>query len=491
MPLLMEGLGGALLVGFGLLPADGGSAPVTAAFPLDIYFDVKHALAYATTWLWFGVFVATGIAVRSGVLATTLWLAERRRGSLRAMWLRTGKLTAIAAVAFVPVAGMYFIATAIRYAPFAWIAAALGLLAGLEVARRAASLSSGAGATGKAPSLGALLTYGYLLSAAAASMSVLSRVSGWLVAALIFFLGPVHALVLLGWREQSRAGGDVGRGRFALAATALVAGGLLLASVYDRTLGSPTPAERPAHSGTLLLLGGVDSTSKSGALSKIDARVAGFPRSATELLSYRGAGEPYRAADTRVDLNRIAERVAPQIGEAQPPRDLLGHSQGALVVDRLIAGNLRVPDATVELAAPPPVPPDLDVPGPGESGRGKAGGDFARAVAALMDTAGLASFDIDAPAAPVHLRAVVANRSSVSRLAVWALGDSVWLDGDWRRPGQVNVVALTDHVGVASNSAALEAARSWFAGRPVEADDASWRGMLVSVLRYTFEPWRP
>lgn len=493
VPLIVEGLAGALLIGFGLIPADGGSAPVTAAFPIDIYFDVKHALAYGSSWLSFAAAVSFGIAIRSGVLATTLWLAERRRTPLSVIWLRTATLAAIAAVAFLPAAGMYFIATAIRYAPFIWIAAACGLVACLELARRAATLTLGpdAVATGKVPTLGQLLTYAYLLSAVAASMSVLSRISDWLVATLIFFLGPVHALFLLGWREQSRIGRDVSRGHLAVAATAVVAGGLLLASIYDRTFSTPGPPARPAHSGTLLLLGGVDSTSKTGALAKLDARAAGFPRSASEVLSYRGAGEPYNAADTHADLARVAERVAPQISEARPPRDLLTHSQAALVLDRLIVRNLQVPDAAVELAPPPPVPPELESPGPGQSGPGKVGGDVARAVAGLLDTAGLASFDIDAPVSPVHLRPVVAGGSSVSRLAVWALGDSVWLDGDWRRPGQVNVVALTDHVGVASNSTALRAARSWFAGRPVEADDASWRGMLVSVLRYTFEPWRP
>jgi hypothetical protein len=388
---------------------------------------------------------------------------------------------------------MYFVATAIRYAPFVWIAAALGLLAALELSRRAAGLSFDGDRTGshKVPSVGEVLTYGYLLAGLAASMSVLARLNEWLVAGLVLFVGPLHALFLLGWREQSRTGPEAGRGRLAVAATGVVVGGLLLVSVYDRVFSSPAPASRPSHRGTLLLLGGVDSTTDSGALSKVDARVAGFPRGASEVLSYRGAGDPYRAADTRTDLSRVARRVAPQIRQARPPRDLLTHSQGALVLDRLIAADLPLPDASVELAAPPPVPPDVEAPRPRDSGRGKAGGDFARAVAALMESAGLASFDIDAPAAPVHLGPVVAGRSSVSRLAIWPVGDSVWLDRDWRRPGQVNVVALTDHVGVTSNSAALGTARSWFAGRPVESDEASWRGVLVSVLRYTFEPWRP
>ena len=481
------------MIGFRLLPADGGSAAVTAAFPVDVYFDVKHSLAYTTSWLWFLVAIAIGVAIRSGVLATTLWLAEKRGPSLGRVWLQTLKLAALAAAAFVPAAGMFFTATAIRYAPFVWVAAALGLVPGVLFARRAASLSlvSGGGGTGKVPSMGALLTYAYLLSVAAASMSVLSRVSIWLAATLVLFLGPLHALFLVGWREQSRTGGAATEGCFALGLAAVIAGGLLLASVYDRTLGPPAPTAVARHSGTLLLLGGVDSTSKSGALAQFDARVVGFPRSAARVVSYAGAGNPYRRSDTRADFREVAGKVAEQIARGRPPRDLLGHSQAALILDRLIEGGLSLPDATVELAPPPPVPPELEVPSPQREGPGRVGGDFARAFANLLDSAGVPAFDIDAPVAPVNLRPVVVSRSPASRLAVWALGDSVWLDRDWRRPGQVNVVALTDHVGVASNSGALAAARSWFGGRPVQADDASWRGMLVAILRYGFEPWRP
>ncbi len=492
-PLIAESLAAALLIGFRFLPSDGGSSAVAAAFPIDIYFDVKHSLAHTSSWLAFGAAVMAGVAVRSLVLATTLWLSERRRFSLGRAWLRTAQLGSLAALAFLPAAGMYFVATAIRYAPFVWAAAALGIFPAIALARRAAGLTlgPGGGSSGKVPSLGALLTYGYLLSVAAASMSVLSRVSVWLAAGLVFFLGPLHALFLLGWREQSRAGASPTTGRMAVAVSGIVIAGLLMASVYDRAFSDPRPAGRPAHSGTLLVLGGVDSTSKSGALSKFDARDAGFPRSAMEVLSYRGLGEPYNAVDTRGSLSRVADRVSEQVTEAQPPQDLLGHSQAALIVDRLIDRGLSAPDASVELAAPPPVPPDLEAPRAGQTGTGKPGADFARALAGLLETAELPSFDIDSEVAPVKLKPVVVTQSSVSRLAIWALGDSVWLDRDWRRPGQANIVALTDHVGVASNSAALAATRSWFAGRAVEADDASWKGVLVGLLRYAFEPWRP
>jgi hypothetical protein len=108
----------------------------------------------------------------------------------------------------------------------------------------------------------------------------------------------------------------------------------------------------------------------------------------------------------------------------------------------------------------------------------------------LLEGAGLGGFDLDAPAAPVHLD-LPEDMGPARRMAVWALGDSVWLQGDWRRPGEVNVVAISDHVGAVNDARAVSAARRFYAGRPVRGDAASWRGALAAALRYAFEPWRP
>ncbi|MGH2821316.1 MAG: hypothetical protein ACRDJ5_11750, partial [Actinomycetota bacterium] len=94
-------------------------------------------------------------------------------------------------------------------------------------------------------------------------------------------------------------------------------------------------------------------------------------------------------------------------------------------------------------------------------------------------------------ASPVRLDEVVVARAPTPRLAIWALGDSVWLEGDWRRPGERNVVVLTDHVGATSNARTLEASRAFLRGRLREDDSGSWRAAAVGVLRFAFEPWRP
>jgi hypothetical protein len=119
------------------------------------------------------------------------------------------------------------------------------------------------------------------------------------------------------------------------------------------------------------------------------------------------------------------------------------------------------------------------------------GGDIARAFSRALDLAGLTPFDVDAPASPTNLEQVVIADPPLPRLAVWALADSVWLEGDWRRPGETNIVALTDHVGATNNGRTAEAAREFLAGRRVADDSASWQGLMVSVLRYAFSPWRP
>ena len=205
----------------------------------------------------------------------------------------------------------------------------------------------------------------------------------------------------------------------------------------------------------------------------------------------QGFRAPGRAAATRGDLDASARRISTQIAEAERPRNLLGHSQAALILDRILARDLPAPDAAVNLSAPPVTPPPIRVPRPHAGGPGRVGGDLTRALSALLDLVRLAPFDVDAPAAPPHLRRVVVRNAEVPRLAVWALGDSVWLDGDWRRPGEVNIVVLTDHVGATKNARALASTRRWFRGQEVASDEASWRSWLVNLYRFAFEPWRP
>jgi len=492
VPLVAEGAVASGLLLLGAFPRTGASAPAVAAFPLDVYFDLKQALAHAPGWLPFLGAVALSIGVRSAALAGTLWLHEERRGSFTAAWSRAAKLSLVAAAALFPAAGLFFTAVATRYAPFAWIAAFLGFVSVFLVARRAMRLDAGGEELrgSGVPAASGYLAYAYAVAAIAAVMTVLARVGTWAPALLLLFVAPLHALFVIGWREHLRAATHPGGGTIAFVATGLGLLALFGVSYYDRNLADRPPIGRLTANGTLLVLSGAGSTSSTGALSDFDPRDLGFARANATHVSYEKDGRRYTAADTRRDLSEVAGIVAEQIAGADPPRALVGHSQAALIMDRLLAADLTAPEASVQLAGPPVYPPPVEVPPPGERGAGRPGADFARAFSWVFERVGFSPLYLDSPATPTNLETVT-SPAGPPRLAVWALGDSVWLDGDWRRPGEVNVVALTDHVGVTNNSRALAIARDFLAGREISDDEGSWRGALASALRYAFEPWRP
>lgn len=491
VPLCAEGFTGTVLVATGAFRATSSSVASGAVFPLDLFFDLKQSIAYAPGWAYLLAGVALGIAVRSVVLAATLWLAGERKGDFPSICVEAARVAAIATAAFVPAAALFFVAVAIRYAPFVWIAAILGLLPAVLFTRRALRIDLPEGITRPepVPEYGTFLGYAYLLALFGAAMTVLSHHSALLAGLILLFIGPLNALFLLGWREHVIAGTYPGGGTIAVSVTAIVVGVLFFVTTYDRYIRTPAPVARAARRGTLFILQGADSTSETGALSHVDPRVYGFAPRSTVLLSYTGTPK-YTALDTHRDLDKEARVVSAEMEQHPGPRMLLGHSLAGLIVDRMLQQHLPGPDVSVELAPPVPYPPPVKIPAPGMDGPGRPGADISRAIAWLFDRVGLRPFDVDAPAAPANLSRVVA-RSSIPRLSEWALGDSVWLDGDWRRPGEHNVVILSDHVGITNDARATTLAKDFFAREATPDDSSSWSGALVSTLSYAFAPWRP
>jgi hypothetical protein len=483
VPLSAQGVAAGLLALLGAFPARGAGASSSAAFPFDLFFDVKHALAFASAWPLFAATIGLFVLVRAGIFSATLWLLEGRPGPWVQAWVRTAFLAGIAAAAFIPPAGLLYAGVAMRYAPFVWIGGILGFFAAVVIVRRAVRIDVGRGAPAKdkAPEFGSVLGYAYVIAVIAAALSAASSIGDWAPALLLACTGPLHALFVAGWRERARTGAPETTGAITVAVTAAVIAGLLVASMYDRHFRRPVTGGTVREEGSVLLLGGVDSTSTTGALTEFDPREIGYARERAEMLSYRGAGVPYRALDTRRDLGETARAVAAQIAGAPRPRVLVGHSQAALVLDRILATGAAPPDLAVDLAPTPPNPPPV---------RAVVGAGFARALSRALTAVGAPGFDIDAPASPVRLTRV-SPEPAIPRLTVWPVGDSVWLSEDWRRPGSLNVVAMTDHVGVVTNARALAEARAFVAGMPVSSDEASWRGALVALFRYVFEPWRP
>jgi hypothetical protein len=433
------------------------------------------------------------ILVRATVLTLTLTLGDGRPARDVKTWVGCARLVALAALAFVPVAVLFFSGVAVRYAPFIWVAAPVGFVVAVSFCRRGVRADTGAGPpeTIGLPEAASFLSYAFVVAFAGAAVPALGGHSRLLAALFLACLGPIHALFLLGWRENARAGTYPGGGALSVAATVIIVSAVVGGTAYDRLIRTSPPVAEARSPGTLLLLGGADSTSTTGALHELDVRSIGYTRARALFLSYTAFGRRYGRLDTHGDLDRVARRVADQINDVEGSVRLLGHSQAALIADRILAAGLARPDAIAVFAPEPPRPPGISVPPPGRDGVGRVGGDTARAFASLLRTVDLGGFDVDAEAAPPHLEQSVVPRSRVPRLGVWALADSVWLDQDWRRPNELNFVAITDHVGATRDGRALDAVGRFFEGHSLTDDETSWRGVLVPILRYAFEPWRP
>ncbi len=492
IPLTIEGLLFALLLLLDVLPANGAIAPAAAAWPFDLYFDLKQSVAYSSSWMNFGITVATLVLFRSALLGLTAAFADGRGASVARAFRNALLLGVGGVVLLLPVASLYFVAVAIRYAPFALMAGGLGLVIGWRLCRRGVGLDTGLVATrGPVPEFSSFLLYAVALMGLGAAVTSLAGRSTVLAALLLACAGPLHAMVWLGWRRRAADGIASSEGRMVATLAFFLFLAFFLASGIDRNLRDydVVPAD---YEGSLLLLGGVDSTSRTGALADLDPGALGYQRAQTELLSYAQDGDRYVAADTRGNLDGISARVAKQIAETRDePVVLLGHSQASLILDRILDGGRAAPDAAAVISPSPSRPPSVDLPPPGEDGEGRVGGDLARAFAGLMEVVNVTPFDVDAPASPTNVERVVAPDSSTPRLSLWALGDSILLETDWQREGEANLVVFSDHVGATRNPRALDSARLFLQGEDVATDDASWRSILVNVFRYAFEPWRP
>jgi len=492
LPLTIEGFLLAALLLLGLVPTNGTVAPAAAVWPFDLYFDLKQNVAYSSGWLAFGFILVGLILFRSTLLALTATLVDGPDASIGKAVRGAVALGLVGALLLIPVAGLYFVAVAIRYAPFAWVAGGLGLLIGWRLCRRGVALDAGVpNQGGPVPEFSSFVLYAVALMGLGAALASLSGRSTGAAALLVVFAGPFHALVWIGWRRRAAEGVASSEGRALAALAFFLVMTFFISSAIDRNLRDydVVPAD---YEGSLLLLGGADSTSKTGALADLDPGALGYGRDQTELLSYTSDGRPYTKTDTRRDLDATAVRVAEQIAETRDePVALLGHSQAALILDRIYDRSSTRPEAAAVISPSPTKPPSLEVPPPNQDGAGRVGGDLARAYAVILDVVNLATYDIDVPSAPVDLERVEVADTGTPRLALWALGDSILLEDDWRRKGETNLVVFSDHVGATRNPRALDSARLFLQGEDIPSDDSSWRAVVVNAFRFAFEPWRP
>ena len=493
LPFVLEGAAVALAVGLGLLPAVPQSVIAGAVFPLDVLFDVKRSIGFAHSWAGLVIALLFSTAVRSTILASAIHLGGDSELTFRELIKRSARTVATAIVALFPGASLFFIGVVLRYAPFVWLAALVTFLPALLMARRAAWLGrEDLGRAAPAPYLGSFLVNSAILCLGGAAMSALAHSGRWSAALIPLLLAPVQAAFFFGWRAQVAGTAPAEKSRVFLGLTAACLLAFAVLVIGDRMSGGDFGNRTVAgREGSLVLLGGADSTSTSGSLYGFDVRVLGWEQSAASLLSYSD-GSSYTKADTRRDLDDIAPVIERQIESGEPPVSMFGHSQAALILDRMIVAGSALPENAVVISPPPPTAPDLNVPAPDEVAQGRPGGDLARGFSWLLDRVGLSPYDVDAGAGPTNLGDVEPpSDGGVRRMSVWALADSVWLDSDWRRENEMNLVSVSDHVGAINDLYALDRARRFYAGDEIGDDEGSWRGALATTLRYAFAPWRP
>jgi hypothetical protein len=86
---------------------------------------------------------------------------------------------------------------------------------------------------------------------------------------------------------------------------------------------------------------------------------------------------------------------------------------------------------------------------------------------------------------------VVVRRHKIPRLAIFSIDDASWLEGDWRRPGEHNLISLSDHTGITADGYALAATRRFLHDKKVPDDGTMWKSVFLNVINYAFAPWRP
>ncbi len=137
LPMTVEGVIAAIAVAVGVFPRDAEAVAAGAVFPLNVYFDLKQSLAVSFSWSAFAATLILSSLVRSGVLATTLWLADERLVPVTLPWVRAVRLTLVALAALFPAAVLMYLGVALRYGPFIWIGALAGFVPAVLINRRA------------------------------------------------------------------------------------------------------------------------------------------------------------------------------------------------------------------------------------------------------------------------------------------------------------------------------------------------------------------
>jgi hypothetical protein len=311
-----------------------------------------------------------------------------------------------------------------------------------------------------------------------AAGDVVGGAAGWLALAVVGGAGATSAVAGWVWRRTPFAAvardlGEAGR-RFAD----------WVRSRFDCTDGDGGGPGGGGSGHRLMAVAGINSHTdpRTGATFALDTDALGYRRSEVDYFSYSGRAT-YTAADTQRDLDRAASLLADQLRAAQrrePGRevDLIGHSQGGVVIDLFLSRYYDASDETfpplgtvVTLSSPHTGAPIATAIGEArETATGRA------IVGAVDEAAGGAVPRSESPAVGQLREGSRVTRSASAPLpdhveltAIGSVDDLVVPANHAGHEGARNVTlnadGFNDHSAILRDAAALRAARLALEGR--------------------------
>ena len=496
-----------------VLPRWPGLPDLVALPPLDLMTDFRVLLALAPGWVVFGIGLPAALAVRVVLLSWLLGGPDRDR------LLFALRFYLLAAVPAFAAAGLFYVASVTLFAALFWAGVLITLIVLMPLAAlpwmRRPTLRAGARSVLGAPKrLAPLLRY-------LGAITLLSVVSAAAPSPLVLALVPVSAA--LSWLTMSALSSEraptspavtVAAARMAGTVLGLATlGGLAVLALLTATAPGPAPAPPAAAAhppaGSLLLVGGVDTSSGGGPLALLDPAALGFTCPQVHYFSYAGpgagaaqgqarcpirTGARYTGRDTLQPAAREVAAFEAQVGALPRPVTVVAHSLGGWITWEAVSAG-RAPGVTrVVLVGTFPAK-EVGYPTQG-SGMGAGGRGLLALTAWLSSKTGFSSFDPDAPAAvdwladPARLGQVFARPlpAGVRVLGVFSMFDEPLLpDGPTLPHGEQACAVPEPHPALPYTAQFRDAVRRFLDGLP-QPGCSWWSRAVGPPLRHLSAP---
>jgi len=366
----------------GVIPLWPGAVHEVALPPLGLLSDMELLVARSTSIPVFGGLLVTDLIVRTTVLS----LVISSRWSMR-IWLKTAEFYLVSLIPCFIAAELVYSGQAILYSPLFWAGIAFSVLMALALSpmawrlfergpSRASSsgwsrdtswsdlgergglitaLKSGFWSGFGIPMVVAYLVVLILLGAGSAAAGTAGVYLGVMVSGIV--------TIYIARYLSSEHSGVAVRRLAALSVTAVLA----IVIVYV-PINSPQLAHRASRSsGTLFLVGGIDTSSGYGAIFGLQPRSIGYSCSRTVYYSYAGvgggaakgdaecpitSGRPYTQDQTTQPIGKSVFYFRQEVGRLRSPVTVVAHSSGAWIAWDALRGWKDSPVRNLVLLAP-------------------------------------------------------------------------------------------------------------------------------------------